>query len=109
MKYMGILANDLQSFRAYHPGEMVKDELAYRNISQKFFAQKLGLSYTAFNEVLNSKRPMSSELALMLEAALGINADVLVRMQTDYNMSVARKDTTIIEKIKHLRQVAAVL
>ncbi len=106
---MGISANDLQSFRAYHPGELVKDELVCRNISQKCFAKKLGLSYTAFNEVLNSKRPMSSELALMLEAALGINADVLVRMQTDYNMSVARKDATIMEKIRNLRKVAAAL
>lgn len=106
---MGVLANDLQSFRAYHPGELVKEELEYRHISQKSFARKLGLSYTAFNEVLNARRPMSSELALMLEAVLGINADVLVRMQTDYNMTVARKNVTIMERIKRLRQAAAVL
>lgn len=106
---MGVSANNLQPFRAFHPGELIKDELVCRNISQKSFARKLGLSYTAFNEVLNSKRQVSSELALMLEAVLGINADLLVRMQTDYNMTVARKNTAIMEKIKNLRHIAAVL
>ena len=84
-------ANELQSFRPYHPGELLKEELECREIKQKEFAKKIGLSYTMFNEVLNAKRPVSIELALLMEAALGINADLLVKMQTDYNMQTARK------------------
>ena len=37
---MGIAANNLQSFRPYHPGELVKEELECRGIKQKEFAKK---------------------------------------------------------------------
>lgn len=105
---MGIAANELQSFRPYHPGELVKEELECRGIRQKDFAVKFGLSYSALNEVLNAKRPITTEFALLLEAALGINADLLVRMQTDYNMQVARKNNTLCEKLNRIKKIAAV-
>ncbi|WP_071146675.1 HigA family addiction module antitoxin [Bacteroides ihuae] len=105
---MGTSANNLQSFRPYHPGELVKEELECRNIKQKDFARKFELSYTALNEILNSKRPITTEFALLLEAALGINADLLVKMQTEYNLQIARKNNTIIEKINKIKQIAAI-
>lgn len=105
---MGISANNLQSFRPYHPGELVKEELECRNIKQKDFAKKFGLSYSALNEVLNAKRPITTEFALLLEAALNINADLLVRMQTDYNIQVARKNNSLLEKLNNIKKIAAV-
>ena len=96
-------------FRPYHPGELLKDELEYRHISQKAFAKQLGVPYTAFNEVLNGKRPVSSELALLVEAALGVSAGLLVRLQTDYNLQVATQDKTLAERIAKVRQIAAML
>lgn len=106
---MGTSANNLQSFRPYHPGELVKEELQCRNIKQKDFAEKFGLSYTALNEILNTKRPITTEFALLLEAALGINADLLVKMQTDYNLQLARKNESLIERLNMIRKIAAVL
>lgn len=50
-----IMANELESFRPVHPGELLKDELAYRHLSQKEVARQLGLPYTAFNEILNGR------------------------------------------------------
>lgn len=105
---MSITANNLQSFRPYHPGELVKEELECRDIKQKDFAKKFGLSYSALNEVLNAKRPITTEFALLLEAALNINADLLVRMQTDYNIQVARKNNSLLEKLNNIKKIAAV-
>lgn len=105
---MGISANNLQSFRPYHPGELIKYELQFRNIKQKDFAKKFGLSYTALNEILNAKRPVTTEFALLLEAALGVNADILVKMQTDYNLQVARKNDSLLEKLNRIRKISAV-
>ena len=34
---MGIATNNLQSFRPYHPGELIKEELECRGIRQKDF------------------------------------------------------------------------
>lgn len=101
--------SELQSFRPYHPGELIKEELECRVIKQKEFAKKFGIPYTMFNEVLNGKRPVSIELALLLEAALGISADLLVKMQTSYNLQAARKNTKLIDRINEIRKIAAVL
>ena len=96
-------------FRPYHPGELLKEELECRHISQKSLAKQLGVPYTAFNEVLNGKRPASSDLALLLEALLGVSASLLVRMQTDYNLQMATQDKTLAERIANIRKVAAML
>lgn len=105
---MGITANNLESFRPYHPGELIKEELECRNIKQKDFAKKFDFSYTALNEILNAKRPVTTEFALLLEAALGTNADLLVKMQTDYNLQIARKSTSVIEKMNKIKKIAAI-
>lgn len=105
---MNIIANNLQSFRPYHPGELIKEELEVRSIKQKEFAKKFDLSYSALNEILNAKRPITTEFALFLEAALGVNADLLVRMQTDYNMQVARKNSILLEKLNSVKKIASV-
>ena len=105
---MGTSANNLQSFRPFHPGELVKEELECRGIKQKDFAKKFGLSYSALNEILNAKRPISTEFALFLEAALDINAELLVRMQTDYDLQMARKNDTLLEKLNRIKNIAAI-
>ena len=105
---MGIATNNLQSFRPYHPGELIKEELECRGIRQKDFAKRFGLSYSALNETLNAKRPITTEFALFLEAALGVNADWVVRMQTDYKILVARKNNSLREKLNNIKKIAAV-
>jgi plasmid maintenance system antidote protein VapI len=42
-------ANDMMSSELIHPGEMIKDEIEARNLTQKELAQKMGVSYSVFN------------------------------------------------------------
>lgn len=84
---------------------MVQNEI-YQKVS--YHEAKFSLSYSALNEVLNAKRPVTTEFALLLEAALGINADSLVRMQTDYNMQVARRNSSLLERLNNIKKIAAV-
>ena len=79
-----MMANNLEPFRPTHPGEVLKDELEYRGISQKQVATEMGISYTLFNEVLNGKRQVNTELALLVEAALDIPAESLLQMQARF-------------------------
>ena len=76
----------MMSSELIHPGEMIKDEIMARGLTQKKLAQQMGVSYTVFNEILNGKRPVTTEYALMLEAALGTNANIWLGLQADYNM-----------------------
>ncbi|MDR3308516.1 MAG: HigA family addiction module antidote protein [Tannerella sp.] len=103
-----IMSKAIQPFRPVHPGELLKDELEYRNLSQKSVAKELGLSYTTFNGILNGKRPVSTDFALFMEAALDVPAYILVGMQSDYNLQVAQKDNKLLARLAKIRKVAAV-
>lgn len=95
-------------FYPTHPGEVVKDELQERGISLRKFANNIGMGYSVLNEILNARRPVTTVSALMFEAALDIPADSLLRLQMKYNMHTARKDKTLVEKLKKISHVAAV-
>lgn len=95
------------SFYPTHPGDILKEELEARHISQRSFAKQVGMAYSVLNELLNSKRQITPATALMFEAALGISADMLMNLQTRYNMQTARKDSKISSWLANIPQVAA--
>ena len=100
-------ANDMVSSNLIHPGEMIKDEITARGITQKELARQMGVSYTVFNEILNGKRPVTTEYAMLLEAALGTNANIWLGLQTDYNMQKAKQDKVFMKRLENIRKVAA--
>ena len=102
-------ANNMMPSMLIHPGEMLKDEIEARGITQKDLAKRMGVSYTVFNEILNGKRPITTEYALLLEAALGIDAGVWLRLQADYNMQKAKSDKSFIARLEQIRNYAAEL
>ena len=102
-------ANNMASSMLIHPGEMIKDEINARGITQKELAQQMGVSYTVFNEILNGKRPVTTEYALLLEAALGTNASIWIGLQADYNMQKAKQDKSFLKRLEKIRQISAVL
>jgi addiction module HigA family antidote len=92
-----------------HPGEVIKDEIEERCISQRQLAKNMGLAYSVVNEIINAKRPLTDKTALMFEAALDIPAESLMFLQTKYNIQTARKDSSLKQVLKEIRKVAAVL
>lgn len=101
-------ANNMTSSLLIHPGEMLKDEIEARGITQKELAKEIGVSYTVFNEVLNGKRPITTEYALLLEAALDTNANIWIGLQADYNMQKMKQDSSFMKRLSNIRKVAAV-
>ena len=69
----------LTPFIATHPGEMIKDELKERGMTQKQLA----------DETINGKRSVSLNVAVALEKALGIPADIWMNMQTQHDLDTA--------------------
>ncbi len=96
-------------FTPTHPGEVLKDEIEYRKISQRQLAEQMGISYKVLNDLLNGRRPLTITVAMMFEAALDIPADSLMRLQLKYNMQKAYNDTTFMERLSRIRKCAAVL
>lgn len=92
-----------------HPGEVLKDEIEERGITQRQLADNMGLTYSVVNEILNGRRPLTAKTALMFEAALDVPADSLMYLQTKYNMQTARTDSALTNMLKGIRKIAAVL
>lgn len=92
-----------------HPGDVIKEELETRGISQKKFSEVLSIPYTQLNEILNGKRPVTTDFALMMEAALGINPELLINMQMRYNMSVARQKKPLLTRLIDIKRACAAI
>ena len=104
-----MIANNLEPLHPTHPGSILKEELESRGISQRQLANDMGFSYSQLNEVLNGKRAINTELSLMLEAALGIDAEPLMNMQTRYNLLMTKRNRPFLEKLKSIRRIAVML
>ncbi|MBD5262759.1 MAG: HigA family addiction module antidote protein [Bacteroides sp.] len=113
MKVEGIpdnmIANNLVASSPIHPGEMIRDEIEYRGIPQKALAAEIGVSASILNEILAGKRDVTTKYALLLEAALGIEADLWLKLQSEYNKQMAKSDPTFLARLARIRQVAAFL
>lgn len=73
------------------PGEVLREELEARNITQSAFAMKMGVYPSHFSDVLKGKRRLNASLALKLEEELGISAEFWVGLQADFELSKERQ------------------
>ncbi len=104
-----MIANNLVPFEPTHPGELLKDELEERKLTQAKLAENIGVAPSIINEIIKGKRGVNTELALLIEAALDLPADLLLNLQSDYNMQVAKADSSFMQRLSSIRKIAAVL
>ena len=67
----------------------------------------MGMPYTMLNEILNGKRNLTTETALLFEAALDINAEMLLGIQADYSLQIARKNRRLLKHVAAIRSAFA--
>ena len=74
-----------------HPGECIRESVAAMGWTVGEGARRLGVSRAAFSRVLNARAAVSVEMALALESLGWGSADFWVRMQGDYDLTLARR------------------
>jgi len=75
-----------------HPGIVLSEiYMKESGLNQSQLAEKCGCSPRKINEIVNEKRSVSPEFALMLEKVLGTTAEMWVRIQAEYDLWLARK------------------
>lgn len=75
-----------------HPGVVLNEiYLQEMGLNQSQFAEKCGCSPGKINEIVNGKRSISPDFALVLEKTLGTTAEMWVRIQAEYDLWLARK------------------
>lgn len=90
LQYPSIMNSKAQvPFVVTHPGELIKDELKERGLTQKKLAEMTGIKASVISETISGKRSVSMNMAVALEKALGIPAEMWMNLQTQYNLDTA--------------------
>jgi addiction module HigA family antidote len=90
-----------------HPGALVREDVIKElGLTVTAAADMLSMSRTNLSLFLNERIDLSPEMALKLEAAFGLEAEMLMGMQTDHNMAKARKrQAEITAKVRRAEPV----
>ncbi|MCM1450652.1 MAG: helix-turn-helix domain-containing protein [Clostridium sp.] len=56
-----MIANNLTAFEPTHPGEILREEIECRGITQTKLANDLGIKVSLLNELINGKRDITIE------------------------------------------------
>lgn len=104
-----MIANNLTPLIPTHPGDIIKDEIEYRGITQRQLSEATGIAYSVINEVLNGKRPVTIEYALLIGKALDLDAGTFIRMQSEYDMQMAERNKSFKARLAKIRKIASVL
>jgi addiction module HigA family antidote len=81
----------MEMFSPSHPGDFIRTEIiGPLNISVTRAAAILGVSRPALSTLLNSRAALTGEMATRIEKAFGVPMDILMRMQTAYDIAQAR-------------------
>ncbi|MEF2175594.1 MAG: HigA family addiction module antitoxin [Candidatus Absconditabacteria bacterium] len=75
----------------FHPGEYLKDELDARIITQSKFADILGKSNSVVSELINGKRNITAEWAILIGYALDQDPQTWLNLQYIYDLHVAKQ------------------
>ena len=102
-------ANDIISVFPTHPGEILKDEIECRGFSQRQLEDEMGIAYSALNKILNARLPVTEKTALLFEAALGVNAEPLLKMQMRYSLQSTKKDSSFMARLAKVRKIVVAL
>jgi HTH-type transcriptional regulator/antitoxin HigA len=87
-----------------HPGFFLSELIETNGISQKDLASELEIAPSLLNGILKGKRNITPTLAISLEA-MGIgSASELLKLQIEYSLEVAKKDTGISSKLQKLNE-----
>jgi antitoxin HigA-1 len=74
-----------------HPGEVLEMELDARGIKKIFFAAQLGIRPSQLSELIHGKRHVNAVMAVKLQQLLEIEAEFWMRVQSEYDINMARR------------------
>jgi len=101
---MSIKLEKLTPAIAIHPGEILKDELETREIKQKDFAELIGVQPTQLNEIINGKRGINTDLALIIGKAFKMDPKIWINLQSNYELDLAKINEKTQSRLQSIGQ-----
>lgn len=75
---------------AKHPGDILKNELRVKGMSQSELARRLGVTRSHVSDIIRGRRGICARLALKLELVLGPSAFYWMKAQAVWDLELAR-------------------
>ena len=72
------------------PGQYIEALLADRGWTQRTLAIILGVDITGINKIVSGKKPVTAEMALLLETVFEVPAEEFLELQKEYDLAKAR-------------------
>ncbi|KLU22229.1 hypothetical protein EOS_31520 [Caballeronia mineralivorans PML1(12)] len=82
----------------FPPGEFLKEELDARNWSQVEFAEIIGKDTRSVYEIVNGKRSITPETAVIFAEALGTSAQLWMNLESQFQLSRIRPSSDAISR-----------
>ena len=84
-----------------HPGEVLREDfLKPLGLTQEHLAEEVGVSFQRINGIINGKRALTAETAVLLAGRFKTSAGFWMNFQTRYDLYQAR------EKLLHRSAIA---
>jgi antitoxin HigA-1 len=97
----------LKGLRPVHPGESLRDIVFPALGKPKTeIARLLGVSRQTLYDVLNSKQPITANLALRIGKLIGGGPDIWLQMQQNYDLEIAER--ALARELKRIPTLEAV-
>lgn len=79
--------------RPTHPGEILWEEfLAPKQMTQQELAKKMGVPIQRVNTLINEKRGITPETAILLSRILGTTPQFWMNLQANYDLYFAQQE-----------------
>lgn len=104
------MAQKKQTIPEPHPGEILLEEfIKPAAITPYRVAKDSGISQPTMNQIVNGKRPISTETALRLATYFGTSCELWLNLQKNYDLRIAEHDLLpqIQSEVKPLQLGAA--
>lgn len=86
-----------------HPGRLIQDQMGSRTVTE--LAKHLRVTRATLSRIINARAAVSAEMALRLEDAFGVKADLWLRLQMQRDLWVASQKKRV--KVARLEFVDA--
>jgi addiction module antidote protein HigA len=73
---------------AFHPGQYVEELIEGYNVTQKEFAERLGISEMKLGKLVNGEESISNEIAQKLEKLTNISMKTWLNLQNAYDVKM---------------------
>ena len=89
---------------AVHPGQILREMLDERGVSQTRLAAHLGTDVARINEICRGRRGISAAMAVMLARALGTSPGLWMGLEKNWELS--QVDDGVARRVRPLRASA---